>query len=142
MRVFLTLDQQSRNGFVAVNPSRGNLDGVVEAGEASEVVALDVLDYFKLDQQQDLLRHWASRLAPGGVLTVSCTDIYEVARSLALGFADEGWASQMLYGAPEARKAVQFSEKSLSHILASMGLQAISRRVEGYQCIVVMGRPL
>ena len=142
MKVFLTRSlEASRNGYVSVNPARGNLDGLVEAGEASEVVALGVLDFFKPEQQHEMLAHWASRLAPGGVITVSCTDLYEVARSLVLGGLDEGAAAGILYGEKVARRAVINSELTLQGRLRSLGLEVLTRRVDQYTCVVTARRP-
>lgn len=141
MRVYLTLGNP-RSGYVNVNPSQGNLDGLVEAGEASEMVALEVLDRFRPEEQPVYLRHWASRLAPGGTLTVSCPDLFEVARFLVTGNYSEAGASQILYGSPQSRRAVVYSDKTLSEELTGMGLQIVSRRVQGPLCVVVARRPL
>lgn len=139
----LTADPSShRNGYVNADPARGSLDGLVEAGEASEVVALGVVERFRPEQQRDAVRHWASRLAPGGTITVSATDLWELARSVVLGTTGEGEAVALLYGSAGGRRAVLWSERTLSDELRDCGLEVVSRRLEGETCVVTARRPL
>lgn len=143
MKVFLVFGpSEARNGYVNVDPRQGSLDGTVEAGEASEVVAINILDYLAPAKQVELLHHWVSRLARGGSITVSCTDLYEVCRSLITGTLDEDAVTSVLYGTSKARRAAIFSEKTLMEKLRSLGLEIMTRRTDGLICTVTGRRPL
>jgi hypothetical protein len=129
-------------GRVKCDP--GNLDPVVDAGEAAELVAHDLLDRVPLAQANTLLDHWLSKLAHGGTITVSCVDLLEVAKSLQNRLITVEEASTLLHG--EQGKNWQFRQANytlaqIADTLRGKGLKVQQKRINEFRAIVVAQRP-
>jgi hypothetical protein len=81
-------------GFVQIDPLNQNRPGnpadltkYAEEGEAVEIVAADVLDYYPCEFRSKLLGHWVSRLSRGGMIIIGTREIVEVCRYVMLGEA-------------------------------------------------------
>lgn len=145
-----------RSGFINVDPLASgedkqrykgdwtNLDDLCCAGEAQEIVALEVLDYVGREGADKVLAHWVSRLGHGGTLTVSLVDPNRVARALLSGELSEENANGLLYGQqsqPWQHRKLAYSLATLSEKLKRLGLQVLKQIHHGYSCMVVARRP-
>lgn len=159
MKVNVLLDNPGdcRSGYLNVDPfapadcSDGRVRGdasdlstLVDAGECSEVVALDVLDYFPGAAVDQVLRNWLSRLCHGGRLTVSVVDLREVSRALLAGNVSMDDANELLTGKQE--KAWQFKKSvftlsQLVEVMTNLGYRVLAKRVQNYRAVVTVERP-
>lgn len=159
MKLNLLIDNPGdcRSGYVNVDPltpddcSDGrvrahlhDLSPVADDGEAVEIVALDVLDYFPAAQADEVLQGWLRKLAHGGRLTVGVVDLKEVCRGvLAHTLSDED-ANELLHGRQERphqfRKA-SFTLGKLAEVLGNLGYKVLAKRVQGHRAIITVERP-
>lgn len=132
------------NSLDSVRCDVTNLDTVCDAGEASELVAHDILDYIPRAQVPKVLNHWLSRLAHGGTFVLSCVDLLEVSRALVAYRLPLEEANKLLHG--EQREPWEFRKDSYSlaqlvGFLKDRGLTIQKKRVENFRAIVVATRP-
>jgi hypothetical protein len=59
----------------------------VEDGSCGEIRASHVLEHFSHHEVMDILRHWVSKLAPGGLLKIAVPDMEKIARAYLEGEA-------------------------------------------------------
>jgi hypothetical protein len=157
VKINLLLDSPNlRSGYINVDPFAAvddpykvagdvmNLDHLVEAGEATDLVALDIIDYAPLGAADMVLKHWQSKLGHGGTLTVSCVDLFEVARALwhrQLSLED---ANSIVHGKQSKQwefKKGSYSLKTLASTMEENGLHVLKKLVSDYRAVVVAQRP-
>ncbi len=158
MRLNILLDDPggARSGYANVDPFApegdrdrfkcdvSNLDAVVDNGEAVEIVAHDILDYFGVGKIDEILDHWVSKLAYGGRLSLSVVDVREVARGLlaeSLPFND---ASILIYGAQQRAwdfRRSMFTVARLAEVLENKGFNVLKKRIENFRAVVTCERP-
>lgn len=157
MKINLLLGNNDlRSGYINVDPLASgedrqrykadwtNLDDLCCAGEAQEIVALEVLNYLGRDAADKVLAHWVSRLGHGGTLTVSVIDPNRIARALISGELSEQDANGLLYGQqsqPWQCRKLAYSLATLSDKMRQLGLQVLKQVHHGYQCCVMAVRP-
>lgn len=159
MKLNLLMDSPGdvRSGYVNVDPHapqgdehgrvRGDvfdLSHVADAGEVSEIVALDLLDSAPVAEAEAVLNHWLSRLAHGGRLTVSVVDLREVARSFLNGVLSTDEANALLFGAqdrPWRFKRAAYTLPQLVDAMASLGYRVLAKRVQDFRAVVTVERP-
>lgn len=78
-----------------------NLDKYVEAAEANEILAIDIIDYVEQSYIGEALTNWVSKLRIGGTITIGGLDLHEVCRKFARRQIDLADANSLLYGTQE-----------------------------------------
>lgn len=158
MKLNLLLDNPGdvRSGYVNVDPFApdndpqrvkadvSDLSAVVDAGEATEVVALDILDYFPGPAADAILGNWLSRLAHGGKLTLSVVDLREVCRAVLSGSATPEDANELLLGRQEKPwqyKKSAYTLAQLVEVLTNLGYRVLAKRNQQYRAVVTVERP-
>jgi hypothetical protein len=157
MKVNLILhDQGPLSGYTNVYPfaddqtpgmTRGdvsNLDALVEDGEATEIVALDVIDFLPASAADDVLAGWARKLRHGGKITIGGVDIREVARRLVNQQIDPAQANAILHGPQRAPWEYRKSNLTLQLALdkmAALGLEVVRREPSQFSYLVTARRP-
>lgn len=159
MKLNLLIDNPDdvRSGYVNIDPfaepcdPHGRVKGAlhdlghtVDDGEASEIVANDVLDYHPGAVLDDVLNNWLKKLARGGTLTVSTVDVREVARLVWFGNVDINEANNLLHG--EQKKEWQLRKVSLSlphlvEVLEAKGFKVLQKRIHNLRAVVTVQRP-
>lgn len=156
VNILLNNPAEIRSGFLNIDPFApdGDKDRVkcdpaalgplVDAAEASEVVALGIIDYLPLAQSDGVLTHWVSRLAHGGKLSISCVDLFEVCRAVHLRTVSVEDANKLLHG--EQREPWQFRKAnySLNHLtelIKAKGLRIITKKLVAFEAVVTAERP-
>jgi hypothetical protein len=101
----------------------GLLDDFPEvcANEATEIVALNILDRIAPEYVGRCLLYWVSSLAHGGRLIVSCLDIVEAGIVLARSTGPNDW-NPLIYG---GRRSAH-SMASVVEMLTTAGLQVLT----------------
>lgn len=115
-------------GYVQVDPARPvegvsvtDLSRVSEEGEAAEILAVDVLDFFHPEHRGNVLAHWVSRLGRGGVIVLGTQEMVEVARQFVVGGDHEAFRNAV-YGPPGRRRMSAGTLPELKDMAASLGL--------------------
>jgi hypothetical protein len=145
-----------RSGHLNVDPyspeddplrTRGSpfdLAPFADKGEVAELVALDVLGILPKPQVKAALDHWVGLLAFGGTITLTMTDIEEVARLVYLGKVSSEQAEGLIHGGADewkVRRSFTTAEK-LAANLQARGLRILKRQVvDNCQALVVARRP-
>jgi hypothetical protein len=139
------------SGYVHVNPfDTAPADGVcscpldnleiVDDAEATEILAMDVIDYLPIPEVNNTIRHWVSKLAHGGRIIIGGTDLYEVCKAFANYSVSITEANYLLHGEqtqPHLTKKVNFTSLGLSEYLTKeLGLKLIKCRHNGFDMVV------
>jgi hypothetical protein len=143
---YLNVDAVAPDGCTdgRVKGDLSNLDEFVDDGEATEIVALDVLDCFPGADASTVLSRWCSKLAHGGTLTVSVVDVREVARGVLANTLSPDDTNELLHGKQEKpwqhRKAA-YSLAHLAGVFTSHGYRVLAKRVQNYRAVITIQRP-
>jgi SAM-dependent methyltransferase len=96
VRVNLGSGDDRRSGYVNVDLRPEVADVVCDVrtlpwadGEVDEILAEDILEHLPASETADVLAEWARVLRPGGLLTVKCPNMYQLARAI-VAYADLG----------------------------------------------------
>ncbi len=79
-----------------------DLSHSVDANEAAEVRAIDVLHYASQAEVRPIVQHWSSRLAHGGRLVIGGVDLREVCDQAAQGMLPADLTGALLLGRQRA----------------------------------------
>jgi len=141
LRLSVRDSKMSLPGFVHIDPfsqeNPGNpadLSRHAEEGEALEIVAADVLDFYPGEFRHRLLGHWVSRLSRGGVILVGTREIVEVCRHVMLGETDS--FSQLVFGSSGQRRQSAGTLPELKSMLSLMGTTLVRSYVKDFMSYV------
>jgi hypothetical protein len=155
MKINLLLDNPggARSGYLNIDPAAppddpdrlagpvDDLGHAADAGEATHLVALDILDYFPAGEADAVLERWLSRLAHGGRLTMSVVDMREVARGLLAGTLGDQEANELLYGAPSApARRSAYTLARVAGAFEELGYKVLARRIVNFRAVVTVER--
>jgi len=121
-----------------------NLDGYVDDSEATEILALDVIDFLPLDMAGKAMHNWVQKLRHGGKIVVGGTDISLVAMMFnkkVLGLTE---FNKIVHGEQKSGwdfKASHLSIKELVELLEGLGLKVLKKRHSQFQMSVEAQRP-
>lgn len=117
-----------------------NLDQFVCDAEATEIIAIDVLDYVELPKITNVLDHWSSKLRKGGKLILGCTDGYIAAKAFADYKISVEEFNIIIHGSqemPHLIKRVSLTMAGLTKYLETVhNLKVIKKRYDGYGLII------
>ncbi len=149
-------DDSPRSGFINVDPFappedqrriRGHfscLDEIVDDAECDELIAGDILDYVSVEDVDEVLDHWISKLRHGGVITIGGLDLREVTSHIANYTLKTPDANILLFGAQQApwqfRKSVSTLSERIAY-LTDKGLKPLKKRADNYFYSITMERP-
>ena len=130
---------------VVLEPKMGvaqlaNIDNLADDGELSELEALEVIDLFEVGVGGRVLKNWVGKLAHGGTITLSSTDLIHLSKMLNLRLLDVGRANEVLFGIDGSRKAA-YSNQTLKDALEACGLKVMKNRTAECKVVVVARRP-
>jgi hypothetical protein len=116
----------------------------VDDGEAEEIVALDVVDYYTPEEAIKMIQTWAKKIAHGGTLTVGFTDIYRLTKSIVNRAYDFEEANVRLHGKQDKPWHVRrctLSMDFVSVILTTVGFKILFKRFDNEKGIIKAIRP-
>lgn len=155
MKVNLLLNGKSdiRSGYLNIDPGTPDgcadgrvkadlvtFGGLVEDGEATEIVAFEILDAFAADHVDEVLDSWLKKLAHGGTIAITVIDLKDVARSVIGGVVGLEEANVLLHGSAYRRQC-SLTVSQLAAVLEGKGLKVIIKRVQNFRATVVAERP-
>lgn len=121
-----------------------NLDQFCENAQATEIIAMDCIDYINLKDKDNVIKNWCKKLAHGGKLTIGGVDFDEVARTWKAGSLPFNQYLDILYGHPEfpfgSRRGV-FTLEAMSHLLRLHGLQIERQQLNQFRYLITGIRP-
>lgn len=129
------------NKYVIGNVS--NLDDIVDDGEAEEIRAINILQYFSSNDSERILRNWLSKLAHKGKAIIGFTDISAVCRDIYLEKLDIHQANAVLYGQQKDNWDYiknGFAINHLAYFISTLGYKILGKRVLEYQGILTVER--
>lgn len=130
--------------FGRIKGDISNLNHEVDDGEVEEILAYGILNYYGGAHVDAILSNWVSKLAHGGMLTVSCVDLRSVCREYLSGSLPIEDANQILYGTHsepwDFRKSV-FSIDIVEQVLRNKGLKILSKRLHKTLMYITCERP-
>lgn len=130
--------------FGRIKGDVSNLDHEVDNGEASEILAHGILNYYSGEHVDGVLSNWVSKLAHGGQLTVSGVDLRAVCRDYLNGNLPIEDANEILFGThtkPWDFKKSVFSIDIVEQVLRTKGLKILSKRVHKTSLYITCERP-
>ena len=158
MRVNLLLNNPGdvRSGYLNIDPfSPGDdpdrvngdvldLSHTLDDGEASELLAHDILDFCPNGNADVVLNSWLKKLAHGGQLSLSVTDLREVARAVLADRLSLEEANRLLFG--EQREPWQFKKcvftlSQLTETCQNKGYRILNQRLRDYKAYLTVERP-
>jgi hypothetical protein len=130
-------------GYVAV--SLDELGMAVDDGEATEIIAYNVIDCISHRTVDDCLDAILRKLAHGGLLVISACDYQAVARAITQGRLNPEEVNDLLYGPQDAgfwstRKSA-YSMDMLVNYFKHKGYTIESARFDLYQVVLSIRRP-
>ncbi len=144
------------NGYINIDPSAppnsqgilqgepDKLDNLIDDAECEEIRAINVLEYYSIHQVGLVLKHWISKLAHGGTLTIGCVDVREVSKAVCnadISIEDTNLFLHGLQRSPIDFKRSNYTVSQIAEVLKNKGLKVVSKKVENLQCIVKAIRP-
>jgi hypothetical protein len=134
---YLNLDPLATPGDGRVPCSFADLSEFLDDAEASEIVALDVVDRLMTTDADATLIHWVSKLARGGTLAIGGLDLAELSRRCWSRQMSLELANSLLYGGHP--RACRRSARSLSWAaekLISLGIKPLTKTFDGvFYCV-------
>jgi hypothetical protein len=148
MKINLTLESSSsRSGYVNINPLaspddpnfiRANVNELsiyVDDGEAEEIVALDLIDFVPIQEKENIVRHWLSKLALDGTLTIGGNDLGQITKAYTFNQLDLNQAAELLYGSQIPRSGLVTCAQ-MRVILEGGGLKIVEARLNNFSYYV------
>lgn len=120
-----------------------NIDDFVDNGEAEEILVVNTLTYFSVEQIPAMLSNWVGKMAIGGKIIIQDVDIHTVTRLHARGNITDTDLNQLLYGNSSngfISKQSCFSVLSLANYLQSHNLKIVKQDIQNVYGIVIAER--
>lgn len=162
MKLNLLLKNPERilNGYINVDPFADKTDERIEGdiaqltdangveivcdGEAEEIIAREVIEYFSPGQVDYLFNIWLKKLKIGGTLIVTAVDFEEVARGIVFGnIGNAQQLNDLIHGKqtePWELKKTTFSLNILVGMLEGRGMRVLKKLNDDFRCILVAQR--
>jgi len=134
---------ETLNGYINVNikdKSPTELDDLVSNAECVEILALDILDYFSLQETNNILNYLCSKLRHSGTLTVSVNDLFEISRAYYTNNISSEDAINLLFGSTSMTKKSAISMNDLEEYFLNKGLTIIKKRTTNYKSVIMVKR--
>lgn len=151
MKINLLYDSPDvRSGYVNVDPfaiddkNRICSDlqslGFCSIGEAQEILCHNILSHYNLQDASAIFSEIISKLAHGGVVTISDINAYEVSRQFVVGKISPTEFSSILFGDKHSRKSLHSMDTILEGF-KQFNLQIVAKKIEGFNFSVSAVRP-
>lgn len=154
MKVRLSVGQQPYSGYLNIDPfpslEQGkqydvvpgdikNLDNFVEPAQATEILAIDVLDYINHSEMVAVLNHYTSKLRHRGKIVIGGTDAMETAKQYLTGKLDTVDFNNTMFGSSQnawSQKSGVITLTELWQLLQDLGLKVTKKNIDGNKMFV------
>jgi len=152
MKINLILDGHALSGYKNIDPygygdetkvvgDVENLDDMVEDAEATEILALDIIDFLPPESIEAAIGHWVSKLRHGGKIAIGGKDLWQISKALYQKILDLEEANEVIHGTQEKPRISNFTIDKLINTLESRGLQILKKRINKFDMVVEAQRP-
>jgi hypothetical protein len=136
------------NGYLNVHPNPPkdtkdlilcdlfDLNKIADNNECDEIRAEHILEYVPKPKIGTILRHWLSKIAKNGYLTIICTDIHIVAKQLLMRTINIGETQAILYGQGELSKCTAIDTNSILEFFIAHGIKPIEKNIDGFNFMI------
>ncbi len=121
----------------------GNFDTIAEFGECSEIVGLDIIEYIPHNLLRETLSYWVSKLAHGGLLTLSATHLETLIKAYYRKELKNQLFNELLFGKQDLPCNFKKGSVNLEEIrdfLISLKTKVVECRIVGTQFFIKVVR--
>ena len=121
-----------------------NLDALCTANECTELRAIDILDYYNVDQYDKIVSNWTSKLRHGGTIIIGGLDIIEVNTALYNNSISPEEFNTLVFGTTTKSWNVKKSLVSIhqmGNLLLSKGLSLVAKEFDNLHYCITARRP-
>ena len=152
MKINLILNGHPLSGYTNVDPHGfgeagkvvgdfTNLDDIVEDSEATEILALDVIDFLEPDSIEKTISHWVSKLRRGGKIVIGGRDLWQISKAVYYKLIDIKEANEAIRGGGDFARFNQSTIQELISVLESHNLKILKKRINKFDISVEAQRP-
>ena len=150
-------DSEQINGYTNIHPFtleetdeliRGdikNLDFIVDDAEVEEIIATDVVDYISVQDIEQVIENWVSKLHHEGTIVIGGVDFLEVCKSVTRREIEMDDVIKMIHGVQDKPYLIKRNNLTCGllaeYLNQRYGLKIIKKRSEGFKYIVEAKRP-
>ncbi len=148
MKVFLSLgSNEILAGYLCIDPiasqqnpnkvtcDPADLSSLIDSGEAQEILAPDVLDYYPLADKITVVENWFGKLGHEGMITVGGLDLNELGRLIYLRELGVQQVNELIYGVQQGpaltRRALLTMQDVLDLFSAKQDYKITQKRFNG-----------
>lgn len=116
----------------------------IDDAECEEIMAIDVIDYFKAEDAKELVGIWAKKLKHGGLIVLGFIDVYQLTKTILGRSIDINKTNELMHGKQDKGwKTIRssLSMEYVTNLLEGHGFHILSKRFNGYNAIVKARRP-
>jgi hypothetical protein len=127
-----------------INGDIVNLDEYVEDAEATDIIALNVIDFMPSSDTNDIIVGWIKKLRHGGTITIGGVDIRDVAKATIYQQLSLTDTNLLLYGAQRAPWEYKKATLTLQHLINALqgqGMEIMKKHSENFTYHVTARRP-
>lgn len=124
-------------GYVEIDPANqpgvnpADLSSFAEEGEAQEILASDMLDFYPQEHRFALVSHWASRLGRGGILSIGTIEAVEACRNFVESNDIQNFRS-ILFGPGNRRRLSCGTLPEIVAMATDSGLKVVRSYVKNF----------
>ena len=152
MKINLILDGHPLSGYRNIDPygfgdetktvgDIHNLNDIVEDAEATEILALDVIDFMPSDTVLTAISHWVSKLRHRGTIVIGGKDLWQISKAIHQKILDITEANEAIHGTEEKPRLSHLTIDRLVSIMEDQGLKILKKRVNKFDMVVEAQRP-
>lgn len=113
-------------------------------GEATEILAIDVVDYLSLTEVNSYIDHWVSKLRIGGKLIISGVDGFSVAKAFSSYQISIDEYNGLIHGSQTSPHLVRRTSLTLTgleqYLVETHSLTLVHKRYDGFAFMIEVER--
>jgi hypothetical protein len=157
MKLCLMLDSKEyvREGYTNIDPFAPTEDklrvrhdikqlSLADDGEVEEILALDVISYFSLQETKELMLNWVRKLKHHGTITIGFYDLYTTCKLIGGRVFDLETSNVILYGKQDKPWHIRrniMSLEDMTRLLEAYGLNILQKKIEAGTAFIKAQRP-
>lgn len=144
MKVNLIMGGKAMSGYLNIDPHGfgednkvigeiNNLDEYVGDAEATEILALDIINYLPIEEVEEVISNWISKLRHGGKIVIGGKDILSVSKIFAQGAINLVTVNKEIFGENDVlnKRKSHITLRYISELLKVKGLKILKKRING-----------
>lgn len=149
MKINITPHPEQISGYTNISPALGHDYSKMDQYEifdaqCEEVLVNGMVDFLPIGEILPVFQHWVAKLRHGAKIKVVGTEADEVARMAFMNILSGQEFNQLVFGTqqdPWSCKRGLYTIQQVTEILASLGLQIVTKKIEKYTFVIEAKRP-